>query len=87
VAGGSLNPSWVEWLMGFPGGWTDPDIEILDNSTCTDREWWSVEPDIPRVAKGIPRRVQRLKTLGNAVVPSQIYPIFAAIAMIHNSDE
>jgi hypothetical protein len=22
-AGGSLNPTWVEWLMGFPTGWTD----------------------------------------------------------------
>ena len=22
-AGGSLNPTWVEWLMGFPLGWTD----------------------------------------------------------------
>ncbi len=21
---GSLNPDWVEWLMGFPVGWTDP---------------------------------------------------------------
>lgn len=20
---GSLNPQWVEWLMGFPDGWTD----------------------------------------------------------------
>ena len=20
---GSLNPAWVEWLMGFPPGWTD----------------------------------------------------------------
>ena len=20
---GSLNPTWVEWLMGFPSGWTD----------------------------------------------------------------
>jgi hypothetical protein len=20
---GSLNPAWVEWLMGFPEGWTD----------------------------------------------------------------
>tara|TARA_R100000315_G_C5162112_1_gene93280 strand:- start:285 stop:602 length:318 start_codon:yes stop_codon:yes gene_type:complete len=20
---GSLNPAWVEWLMGFPIGWTD----------------------------------------------------------------
>lgn len=22
-AGGRLNPTWVEWLMGFPLGWTD----------------------------------------------------------------
>jgi DNA (cytosine-5)-methyltransferase 1 len=21
--GGRLNPTWVEWLMGFPTGWTD----------------------------------------------------------------
>ncbi|MGH9023892.1 MAG: hypothetical protein ACRDV9_12465, partial [Acidimicrobiia bacterium] len=23
VIGGALNPAWVEWLMGFPLGWTD----------------------------------------------------------------
>jgi hypothetical protein len=23
AAGGALNPAWVEWLMGFPPGWTD----------------------------------------------------------------
>jgi len=23
VGGGLLNPTWVEWLMGFPTGWTD----------------------------------------------------------------
>ena len=23
LAGGSLNPTWVEWLMGWPLGWTD----------------------------------------------------------------
>ena len=22
-AGGQLNPTWVEWLMGYPPGWTD----------------------------------------------------------------
>jgi hypothetical protein len=22
VIGGSLNPQWVEWLMGFPSEWT-----------------------------------------------------------------
>ena len=33
------------------------------------RSWWSVEPDVGRVAHGIPRRVDRLRCLGNAVVP------------------
>jgi DNA (cytosine-5)-methyltransferase 1 len=31
--------------------------------------WWAVEPDVGRVAHGIPKRVDRLKALGNAVVP------------------
>ena len=30
---------------------------------------WVTEPDVGRVAHGIPRRVDRLKCLGNAVVP------------------
>jgi len=40
---GKLNPTFVEWLMGFPIGWTD-----LGPQT---------------------KRVDRLKALGNAVVP------------------
>jgi DNA (cytosine-5)-methyltransferase 1 len=43
-------------------------------------EWWAVEPDVGRVANGIPNRMDRLKCLGNAVVPQQVYPILAAIA-------
>jgi DNA (cytosine-5)-methyltransferase 1 len=31
--------------------------------------WWAAEPDVGRVAHGIPSRVDRLKGLGNAVVP------------------
>lgn len=45
-------------------------------------EWWPAEPDVGRVAHGIPSRVDRLKCLGNAVVPAQFYPIFWAIANI-----
>ncbi len=48
-------------------------------------DWVDGEPaDIPRVTPrvttGIKDRVARLKALGNAVVPAQAYPIFAAIA-------
>jgi DNA (cytosine-5)-methyltransferase 1 len=31
--------------------------------------WWFVEPNVGRVADGVPGRVDRLKALGNAVVP------------------
>ena len=41
---------------------------------------WAAEPDVGRVANGIPNRVDRLKCLGNAVVPQQAYPIFLALA-------
>ena len=34
-----------------------------------DQSYWTVEPDIRRVAHGIPSRVDRLRGLGNAVVP------------------
>lgn len=44
--------------------------------------WWPAEPDVGRVANGIPHRVDRLKCLGNAVVPQQFYPIFRAIAEV-----
>jgi hypothetical protein len=30
---------------------------------------WAVEPRVGRVAHGVPRRLDRLRTLGNAVVP------------------
>lgn len=43
---------------------------------------WESEPDVGRVATGIPRRVDRLRALGNAVVPQQIYPIMKSIAQI-----
>lgn len=43
-------------------------------------EWWPTEPNVGRVANGVPSRVDRLKCLGNAVVPQQFYPIFQAIA-------
>jgi len=33
------------------------------------RSWWETEPDVGRVADGVPDRVDRLRGIGNAVVP------------------
>jgi len=43
---------------------------------------WPPAPGVRRVADGIPDRVERLRAIGNAVDPRQIYPIFAAIREI-----
>ena len=36
---------------------------------ASSHQWWESEPDVGRVAHGVPHRVDRLKALGNAVVP------------------
>ena len=41
--------------------------------------WWQSEPDVGRVAHGIPSRVDRLRCLGNAVVPQVVEVIGRAI--------
>lgn len=46
----------------------------------TDTCRWPAEPDVGRVAHGVPFRVDKLRCLGNAVVPQQFYPVFRAIA-------
>ncbi len=46
---------------------------------------WLSEPAVGRVADGVPSRVDRLRALGNAVVPQQAFPIFQAIAAIEGA--
>jgi len=52
----------------------------------TNSDWWAVEPNVGRVAYGIPHRVDRLKGLGNAVVPQQIYPLYKSIVEIETNN-
>ncbi|WP_110930648.1 hypothetical protein [Paenibacillus bouchesdurhonensis] len=97
---GQLNPDWVEALMCVPKGWTDAEREVELPAVLDDlgdyvdyiraylqpalmgqpqHDW---EP--ARVASGVKGRVPRLKMLGNGVVPLQILPIVAIIAMIES---
>jgi hypothetical protein len=47
-------------------------------------QWWEVEPDVGRVAHGIPSRVDRLRGLGNAVVPQVAEIVGRLIMEAHN---
>jgi DNA (cytosine-5)-methyltransferase 1 len=60
----SIKPSVGDLADGIPDG--------MDG-------YWDREPDIPRIAKGVKDRVNKLKALGNAVVPQVVYEIFKAI--------
>lgn len=46
---------------------------------------WRQEPPVPRVAQGVKNHVQRLRALGNCVVPQQAYPLFAEIARLERA--
>ena len=44
--------------------------------------WWEVEPNVGRVADGLPGRVHRLKGLGNSIVPQIAEEIGKAILKV-----
>ena len=78
----ALNPDWVEWLMGFPIGWSDVEpftqYDFMEEGNIEFWEknievWWLGDPAdvnvIPRTTDQKLNRVNRLKSLGNGQVP------------------
>jgi hypothetical protein len=75
VSGGQLSATWVCWLMGLPLGWDSLEplaegayaewLEHMEQGT-----WWAEERGLPRLAEGQKDRVNRLKCLGNGIVPA-----------------
>ena len=67
---GMLNPDWVEWLMGWPIGWTDIDDggELLWLELDDDPAEWK-PPLMHRITRKKKHRVKRIETLGNGQVP------------------
>jgi hypothetical protein len=65
---GRLNPQWLEWMMGVPGGWSDP---ALTNADLLEHDGWEREPrSVARVANvSLPNRPSRVQALGNGAVP------------------
>ena len=61
------------------GGSSTQEIFGDGSSLSGESSWWHTEPDVGRVAHGIPGRVYRLKGLGNSIVPKIAEEIGRAI--------
>lgn len=68
--GSKLNPTWVEWLMGWVPDWTSLEPLPIDEFRRWENEQsWNDELGIPRVVEGIEDRTQRIQAIGNGQVP------------------
>ena len=61
------------------GGSSTQEVFGNGSSISGESSWWHTEPDVGRVAHGIPGRVYRLKGLGNSIVPKIAEEIGRAI--------
>lgn len=59
-----LNPRWVEWMMGLPEDWTNPDVP---NDKLRPFEGWQ-EERLPRTDRTAPHARPRLEACGNGLV-------------------
>ena len=73
----ATNPDSQRRCSRNPTGKNAANVE--ESSQSTGIWTWDSEPELGRVAHGIPNRVDRLKGLGNAIVPQVAYEIFKAI--------
>lgn len=71
--GGRLNPDWIEWLMGWPIGWTSLDAfnpeKLKAWESTSPNDWWDSEPDLPRLTL-LNTGAKRIAALGNGQVPA-----------------
>ena len=57
----------------------DRETSWTDDGSQGTQGWWDIEPDVGRVAHGVPKRVDRLKCLGNSLIPHIPYYIGCSI--------
>ena len=80
----SVRQEWGKETRNIRSGGENGHKLASGQSKCGLGNNWAVEPDVGRVAHGIPNRVDRLKQLGNAVVPQVVEEIGRAIMKVEH---
>ena len=76
-SGGTMEECRLREVFGKTAKFREP-----NSTTRAIGDWWQSEPNVGRVANGVPSRVDRLRGLGNAVVP-QVAEIVGRLIMEH----
>ena len=64
-----LSQPTCEQFRGILSAHGEPQRSQFSRATTEAGNYWATEPNVGRVAHGIPHRVDRLRGLGNAIVP------------------
>jgi len=78
VQSGLQGSAW-KGFKGFSGSDEVSKRRQSRGTTTAGRNQWPTEPDVGRVADGVPNRAHRLRSLGNAIVPQVAQVILQAI--------
>lgn len=62
---GAPHPRERVFIVAYPNG----ESKVWPAEPWAERHSWAIEPRMARVANGIPNRMDRVRVLGNAVVP------------------
>lgn len=77
------------WIVAYPNMSLSKGRSISsgihqEHANFVSANWWKSQPEIHRVDDGVPRRLDRLRQLGNAVVPQIPELIGKAILRVEN---
>lgn len=72
------------WERGYEPSQCETESARISLYGSNARGWWEIEPCVGRVVDGLPFRMDRIKGLGNAVVPRQARTAFQILSGIES---